>query len=489
MAPPSIPGPAPAEAPPTQAAGPGRYSLGGGEARRVLVQQPWRVKDLVLPPGPAGAPSLTPTASSAMPPPAAPTPAAAAATPRATPAVTAEERRAIQERRRSAVREFKDDAFWRDGVPGMSPTKNAARMSVGDAGVSSTSQGIRGTQLGAGNADVTNGAMATPKRLVFGSPTKGRALGYAIAEEGTTAEDSKLGDADAEDEELDTRSLLDRMRETVDDMKRRRSVIASTPRVESTASAPTATVERSVLLRAAPIPAGTPTSVALASPERERPALSMGMGSVKKLDFTRITTPARRAGSAKPASSSSSGLGMSEPEMTAEPEAATEAAEVDEEPFSLLRPVTREVSPSRNSHSRSTRGTRRAAQEAEEQGEAAEDVRAVPLPAVVVEALEEDATEEAVYEEEQEKPKDTRGKAKGRSRLLRAPKPVVVEEVEDVESLEDVHEVCSHGLLFSNPSYLALVIAGKETGCMRLSHLSTPHLSCFILFYFITHQH
>lgn len=31
-------------------AAPGRYSLGGGEARRVVVEQPWRVKDIVVPP-------------------------------------------------------------------------------------------------------------------------------------------------------------------------------------------------------------------------------------------------------------------------------------------------------------------------------------------------------------------------------------------------------------------------------------------------------
>lgn len=36
----------------------GRFSLGGGEARRVVVEQPWRVKDIVVPaPGARAAPS------------------------------------------------------------------------------------------------------------------------------------------------------------------------------------------------------------------------------------------------------------------------------------------------------------------------------------------------------------------------------------------------------------------------------------------------
>jgi hypothetical protein len=81
---------------------------------------------------------------------------------------------------------------------------------------------------------------------VFGSPTKGRALGYAIAEEGTPAEDLILQVANVEDEELDPRSLLDRMRETVNDMKHC-SVVAGTPRVESAASAPTRLLKTNTL--------------------------------------------------------------------------------------------------------------------------------------------------------------------------------------------------------------------------------------------------
>ncbi|KAF9484280.1 hypothetical protein BDN70DRAFT_872776 [Pholiota conissans] len=425
MAPPGVPATASATTEVQPAvAGPGRYSLGGGEARRVIVQQPWRVKDLVLPPVP-GASSTASAASSAMPPPATPAAAPVAAPPRPTPVVTEEERRAIQERRRSAVREFKEDTFWKDGAPGMSPAKNTPRMSVSPAKQSADAPGPSSL------------AMPTPRRSIFASPTKGRSLGYAIAEEGgANPEGPQRKNDEEEDEELDTRSLLERMRETVDDMKRRRS-IASTPRVEGT-PAPIATVEKPILLRAAPTPAGLPTSVALATPERQM-GQPFSLGNVKKLDFTRITTPGVRAGSAKPPSSGSSFLAPAKPAASAEAETTKDDAAIEEEvPFTLLRPA-RETSPSRRPPSRGTRSTRRTAKEAEEKDETAEEVRSVPLPVVVVDPATEEQDEEQGVP--QEKAIATKAKAKGRSRLLRAPKPVAVEATEEVDVIEDDNEI------------------------------------------------
>ena len=183
-----------------------RFSLGGGEAKRVVVQQPWRVRDLVIPPitatsssstgSPekvAGSPAMTAQAnhfgdSMASP--------SRTRTPMRTPArptLTEEERKAIQERRRSALKE--SGPFFLGGAPGLSPVKSKSS--------SSTSSN---------------------------SPMKGLII---------YEEDGEMKDK-SEEEEDDARSLLDRMKETVDEMRRRRSVASriTTPHAEGLSPRP-----------------------------------------------------------------------------------------------------------------------------------------------------------------------------------------------------------------------------------------------------------
>ena len=168
-----------------------RFSLGGGEARRVVVQQPWRVRDLVIPP--IAATSSSPTRSPEK---VADSPAktvqipnhlrdvmaspSRARTPMRTPArptLTEEERKAIQERRRSALKE--SDSFFLGGAPGLTPVKPKSSSSSSS-----------------------------------NSPMKGLVI----------HEEDETKDKSGEEEEEDARSLLDRMKETVDEMRRRRSV-------------------------------------------------------------------------------------------------------------------------------------------------------------------------------------------------------------------------------------------------------------------------
>ncbi|KAF5325285.1 hypothetical protein D9619_010105 [Psilocybe cf. subviscida] len=375
------------------ATGPGRLSLGGGEARRVMVQQPWKVRDLVVSPiattsrGTPG-PGLSSTTASPVrrPTEALPTtpmrgPATATA-PRATPAVSEEERRAIQERRRSAVREFKDDGFWKDGAPGMSPAKSGVRGGAGDRRSQSTSpvkMGGMGSSMGSG---------MTLDRPT--SPTKGRSLGYAIAEEEgdssmsmsynepkaailaavvakqssrNRSKSSDRGERDeGEDEEAedkeDTQILLERMRETVEDMKRRRSIV-QTPRVGGTpmtAAAPGSVLPSLPIRPPHSLAAGAgtsaapqvPSSVALATPHHRPSDGGVGvpfrMGSVKKIDFSHITpaaTSMRRGKSpVRPLEHmvdvASTSAVQSEMEMEVE-------KGDDDEPFSLLRPAARDL--------------------------------------------------------------------------------------------------------------------------------------------------
>ena len=405
MAPPGLPGPLPA-------AGPGRYSLGGGEARRVPVQQPWRVRDLVVPPpAPSTSSTTRPGTSSTA---ATPSRDAASATVRPTPVVTAEERRAIQERRRSAVREVREDTFWKDGAPGMSPAKTSARMSLG--GVPPSSSPMK----------PTDAAASAARRSIFASPTKGRTLGYAIAEEDSDTSTAAPAEHTPEDDEdaLDTRSLLDRMRETVEDMKRRRSMAAGTPRPE---------VGPATLGRAPPTPAGAPTSVALASPPRA-PGATLALGSVKKLDFSRISSPAVRAGPVPPAERA---------RLSTDEEDADEgdAALHEEEPFSLLRHNALEGTPStsfRRLPPSIIRQKDQKTHDLEARG-GEDDVRAVPLPAVMVNEV--DGAEGANEEEDLHKPKEAKVKTRGRSKLLRPPKAAAPEVSSDEEVAAAVEEV------------------------------------------------
>lgn len=435
VAPPGLPEPAPA-------IGPGRYSLGGGEARRVPVPQPWRVKDLVVPP-PASS-TLPPTrpGASSMAPPATPSRDTVGAPVRSTPAVTAEERRAIQERRRSAVREVREDTFWKDGAPGMSPAKTSARMPLGGAPPSSSPTKP---------ADATASAA---RRTVFASPTKGRTLGYAIAEEEGEASTAAPAEHTPEDDEdaLDTRSLLDRMRETVEDMKRRRSMAAGTPRPEATPA---------TLGRAAPTPAGAPTSVALASPPRA-PGTTFALESVKKLDFSRISSPAVRTGPVQ--SVEDARVATNEEEVD-----AAEAAVHEEEPFSLLRHSGLEGTPSTSAYKLAPRSTRLADQKAHDSevrgGEV--DVRVVPLPAVMVN--EADTTGEANEEEVLPIPKEVKAKTRGRSKLLRPPKTAAPEVVSDEEVVEEVEEVSNPVLCESRPWMSHLFVLSQFEICRSYS--------------------
>lgn len=176
--------------------GPGRYSLGGGEARRVLVEKPWKVKDLVVPLPPAPSESNTnvgtPRRESER--------STSPTRPRLTPSVSTEERRAIQERRRSAVQDLKSHTgIWEGGAPGMSPAKSSGERSTSPA------------KPGSGMF-----------RPIFGSPTKGKPLDQTIPESEENDEDlepnPKIKSLDDSDE-FDTQGLLERMKETVEGMK------------------------------------------------------------------------------------------------------------------------------------------------------------------------------------------------------------------------------------------------------------------------------
>ncbi|TFK28280.1 hypothetical protein FA15DRAFT_701172 [Coprinopsis marcescibilis] len=156
---------------------PNRLSLGGGP-RRVPVEEPWRVKDLVV--------NKDDSDKRSQPQP------SGSATPRR-PQLSEEERKAIQERRRSALRE--PDNFFLGGVPGMSPTKPKPSTSI---------------------------PVVTPIKpsITFNaSPTKD------VAQTRRTS---------ADNDGPDTRSLLDKMKETVETMKSRRSLAPEGMGIEAT---------------------------------------------------------------------------------------------------------------------------------------------------------------------------------------------------------------------------------------------------------------
>ena len=185
-----------------------RFSLGGGEARRVLVHQPWRVNDLVIPPiaATSSSPNRSPEKVADLPAMTVRTPnhlqdamasPSRTRTPMRTPArptLTEEERKAIQERRRSALKE--SSSFFLGGAPGLTPVKPKSSSSS-----SST------------------------------SPMKGLII---------HEEEGEMKDKSREEEEEDVRSLLDRMKETVDEMRRRRSVASriTTPHAEELSPRP-----------------------------------------------------------------------------------------------------------------------------------------------------------------------------------------------------------------------------------------------------------
>ncbi|KAF5350504.1 hypothetical protein D9756_008541 [Leucocoprinus leucothites] len=169
---------------------PVRYSM-GGEARRVPLESAWRVRDLVVPlKSEAPVPVVESSATVGTPHRLQNLGQAQASPVRSRLEVSAEERKAIQERRRSALR-TDSHTYFAGGIPGMSPSKAPA---------SPTKSGFN---------DANN-----PFRAV--SPTK-------IASSQPVEEVDRRLSIDEEDEKLDTRSLLERMKETVEGMKRRRS--------------------------------------------------------------------------------------------------------------------------------------------------------------------------------------------------------------------------------------------------------------------------
>ncbi|KAJ3926197.1 MAG: hypothetical protein NXY57DRAFT_1029754 [Lentinula lateritia] len=161
-----------------------RMSLGGGEPRRIKVEeQPWKVQDLVVP-----SPPSSPTRPSH----------GLNANREHTPKVnqlSEVERRAIQERRRSALRT--PDNFFSGGIPGMSPTK------------------IIGP---------------TPIRT------------------------GRLSHTANTDDQLDTRSLLEKMKETVEGMKAERRASLSSPQKRRFGDTKTDAEEFSLLRSPAKLP-------------------------------------------------------------------------------------------------------------------------------------------------------------------------------------------------------------------------------------------
>ena len=185
----------------------GRFSLGGGEAKRVVVQQPWKVKDLVISPiatssssatrSPekvADSPAMTARNSNHLDLMASPSRTRTPIRTPARPTLTEEERKAIQERRRSALKE--SGPFFLGGAPGLSPVKPKSS-----------------------NSSSSNSPM---KALII------------------YEEDGEMNDKNGGEEEEDARSLLDRMKETVDEMRRRRSVTSriTTPHAEGLSPRP-----------------------------------------------------------------------------------------------------------------------------------------------------------------------------------------------------------------------------------------------------------
>ncbi|KAF9555514.1 hypothetical protein CPC08DRAFT_131706 [Agrocybe pediades] len=424
---------------PAAAPGPGRYSLGGGEARRVIVQQPWRVKDLVVPPLPGSSRPPVPPMGSRDPP---ATPGGGfddlpPPVPASSRKVTEEERKAIQERRRSAVREVREDSFWKDGAPGMSPSKARPSPVKAATGLGVGRPSSRPSVIGTG----------TPVRPHFASPTKGRTLDFSIAEDDkeespfldrdlskgkAKAETPKASSApvDDDDDSLDTHGLLERMRETVEDMKRRRSIVTparlpATP-VES---------EHSIFKLTT---GATPAKPSATPMEGEHSIFkltgSTPRQSVKKLDFSHLA-PSSSSKRKVDASASvftpshdvdmitSSSEAVPQNEENAEDKMEVEP-EVEPEPFSLL---------AKTPVARASQATVSDAAEKE----------APLVPAVVVDAVE-DQTE---VPQEPEVEEEVKAPTRGRSRLLRAPReePVVATQQEQTDESE---EVCLTFLIF-----------------------------------------
>jgi len=289
----------------TSLAVPGRLSL-GGEARRVLVQQPWKIHDLVVP-----TPSIPAADSrSLMPvdppseeilnsgqvaspcPPTTPTKNSTptSQTPRFAHSVSDEERKAIQERRRSAVKDLGSNLLWVGGAPGMSPSKRGILPSL---------------------PSEPDSFLATNALRPSSSPTKGHPSFHPIVEEDESNAPKMT------DEEVDTRELLEKMKETVNDMKRRRSVISGAGGVLGTPRLMPVTREFS------PKKSTTPTVVANATADTAR---SIASGSEGPKEGTPIK-PLKRPLTPGPSRQEDVDQGKASVKLV-----------LGDEPFSLLRP-------------------------------------------------------------------------------------------------------------------------------------------------------
>ncbi|KAM6504351.1 hypothetical protein JOM56_001294 [Amanita muscaria] len=190
--------------PTSNSPGRARYSIASGEPRRMLIEMPWRVEDLVVPAKSEEHRVVSPrdithevhsTESNSQ------LNIAYSVTPSsARRGVDERERKAIRERRRSALREM--DSFFAGGIPGMgsTPTKNTAVPYRRDQSL-----------------------YDTPKRNFVPS----------LEENVVTLTSRKASDKSTvkseDDEELDTQILLERMKVTVEEMRRRRSTVFTPP--------------------------------------------------------------------------------------------------------------------------------------------------------------------------------------------------------------------------------------------------------------------
>ncbi|PFH53185.1 hypothetical protein AMATHDRAFT_55678 [Amanita thiersii Skay4041] len=192
-----------------------RYSFGVGGPRRILIEEPWRVKDLIVPLKADDPPKILDDASDF--------PITPRTDPHDTPKtvrplVDEEERKAIRERRRSALRDM--DTFFVGGIPGKgtSPVKKTVSQR---------------TSLVPEIPDIYLMPPSTHSRLVLSSQMVQELDGFTTPF--TTRDNPEpVAKEDDEDDELDTRSLLEKMKETVEGMKRRRSI----PIISQTVASP-----------------------------------------------------------------------------------------------------------------------------------------------------------------------------------------------------------------------------------------------------------
>ncbi|KAG6895598.1 hypothetical protein C0992_000445 [Termitomyces sp. T32_za158] len=229
--------------------GKGRFSLGGGEARRIVAEsQVWRVKDIVVPP-PSSAVGDGGGTKGAF---ASPVRREVYGSPRKV--VDEDERKAIQERRRSALREPSGLGF----VPGFSPMKMKAATRVFSGGV--------------GSGPGLDARSISPLK----PPTKPTLSNLPTEEK---------------EEEEDTRRLLERMRQTVEGMKRRRSEVP--PQVSVT---PSREIEREIRRGRSPVKKGEAFSLLRTEQTEEgRRAVTEEIEKTKEVEVEEVTIPKERA--------------------------------------------------------------------------------------------------------------------------------------------------------------------------------------------------